>query len=1040
MGSISRSVKENLQSTIFDFQPVPIVVLSEHGSKIALANRAAQHLFRSSEPLVDKGISSLPIRWQDGSDDALDELLTQRNTSGHNSPDRECEENSATLKLQVEITKIDVPSTVTARLLVSTFDDSGASFRMLTFENVKETYDVAAPSLDIEGTSPPLTQSSQPPQRRKTTSYSGAVNSTATSQNYLEAKFSQLCDAIYHSEDRAGFLLAADDSWCYPNFRGRRDVAPVEIDDLEMFFSNWDVWDPSFTKKVPLSEYPSVWLNRERKKFRNRRVGLRDGGKDMVLDTSGDPLYDDDTGEYIGGVVWITLLGEHADVVASDLQSNLTDFRTICDRLPHLLWSVNDKGEADYFSKSFYEFTGLTEEQSMGTGYTQAIDEGDMRGIWERFAKASENKTDFTAEARYRRQDGQWTWMSVRAKAMRDINGDVLKWYGTSTDVQNFVVERMEAQTKQDQMMEMLSQNDIGLFEVKDGYLNVLEGRMTWLKDDRQSRLVKDLDDRKGPGIPEFKEHVYKVLDGKEESATFECQIRERWYKFSILQDGIDEPGGPEKAAKVFGCSVDVTEQHQRAALQADNARLLHEASLEMEKSRLKTAFLAHMSHEIGTPIAGIIGTADMLAESTLDNEQQDCMNNIQVSANNLLTIVNDILDLSKIEAGKIQFEKTNFDVQALIRQVKELFKHTARSKCLELKILGVDERASLGMVGDAGRVKQILTNLVSNAIKFTSEGSIDISVAQEGAKIHITVQDSGEGIDDETMATLFKPFVQGDGTTARRHGGTGLGLTISRNLAQKMGGALTLKSEPSKGTKALLTLPKEMGFAGLMVKSSNRPQIQQSVSGSIAIRDATAAATKGDGSPGAQTRFSSLGSPVLSTPPETEPASEAKPQSPPQPKQPRQSSSPETHHLVLVVEDNAINQKVALNLVRKLGYKTHAVWNGQEALDYLSSCCSSSASLPSLSSPTQTRIPAAILMDCQMPILDGYEATKRIRNDHKYLVVKNVPIIALTASAIQGDREKCQASGMDDYLSKPVNKALLQGMLERWIPQALKD
>jgi len=141
-----------------------------------------------------------------------------------------------------------------------------------------------------------------------------------------------------------------------------------------------------------------------------------------------------------------------------------------------------------------------------------------------------------------------------------------------------------------------------------------------------------------------------------------------------------------------------------------------------------------------------------------------------------------------------------------------------------------------------------------------------------------------------------------------------------------------------------------------------------------------------------------------------------------------------------MLLEDNAINQKVALNLVRKLGYKTHAVWNGQEALDYLSSCCSSSASVPSLASPTQTHTPAAILMDCQMPILDGYEATKRIRTDHRYSVVKNVPVIALTASAIQGDREKCQASGMDDYLSKPVNKALLQGMLERWIPQARKD
>ncbi|KAK5092488.1 hypothetical protein LTR70_005450 [Exophiala xenobiotica] len=1042
MGNISPAVKENLRSTVFDFQPVPIVVLSEKGSKIVLINRAAHQLFQSSKLLVDKDVSNLPIRWQDGSDDALQELLTQSSESGQISPDQGRDENGATLRLQVEITKNELHSNVTARLLVSKFNVTGESFRMLTFESIKEEPVVHAPSNNPEPTSLSPTQSTRPSLRAQTTSYSGAVDSTATSQTYLEARFSQLCDAIYHSEDRAGFLLAADNSFCYPNFRGKRDVAPVEIDDLEMFFNNWDIWDSTFTRSLTLSELPSIWLNRERKKFRNRRLGLKDGGKDIVLETSGDPLYDSVTGEYIGGVVWITLLGEYADVVASDLQSSLTDFRTICDRLPHLLWSVNDKCEADYFSKSWYDFTGLTEEQSMGTRYTEAIDNDDMRCIWDKFAKASENKTDLTAEAKYRRKDGQWVWMSVRAKAMRDNNGQVLKWYGTSTDVQNFVVERMEAETKQDQMMEMLSQNDIGLFEVKDGYLNVLEGRMFWLKDHRTSRLVKDLDDRKGPGIPEFKDHVWKILDGKEDSATFECQIRSRWYKFSLLQDGVDEPGGPEKAAKVFGCSVDVTEQHQRAGLQAENARLLHEASLEMEKSRLKTAFLAHMSHEIRTPIAGIIGTADMLAESRLDNEQQDCVNNIQVSANNLLTIVNDILDLSKIEAGKIQFEKTVFDVHALVRQVKELFKHTARSKSLELRTLRIDERASLEMVGDAGRVKQILTNLVSNAIKFTSQGSIDISVTSEGAKIHIAVQDSGEGIDDETMATLFKPFVQGDGTTARRHGGTGLGLTISRNLAQKMGGALILESKPSKGTKALLTLPREMGFSGLRVKPSDRPQIQQSVSGSVAIRDATAAATRGEGPPEPRTPSPSREAPTPSPPREYKPDSPQpeqaqKPKQAQQPTQGKQSNSSDAQPLVLVVEDNAINQKVALNLVRKLGYKTHAVWNGQEALDYLSSCPATAS--PASSPPPSSPPPAAILMDCQMPLLDGYEATKRLRTDQKFKNISAVPVIALTASAIQGDREKCQASGMDDYLSKPVNKALLKGMLERWIPQTPK-
>ncbi|KAK5952145.1 hypothetical protein OHC33_006617 [Knufia fluminis] len=1032
MGRVDSAVNESLRPTIFDVQPTPIIILSEK-STIVLINRAAQQLFQSSHSLVDAHISSLPIHWQDGSDEALQKLLTDSVNADQPGPDHESEGDTAVLKLQVEVPKHELSSTVTARLLVSNFDLSGENFRTLSFENIKENHDVHVPLQGAESTSSGDSRLIRPSSPEKAASYSGAVPSTATSQGQLEARFKRLVDAIYHNEDRAGFLLSADNSFCYPSYRGGdRNVTPVEIDDIEMFFSNWDVWTPDFTRPEPLSEYPSIWLNREKRKLRRRRYGIKEGGKDIVLEISGDPLYDHQTGEFLGSVSWIQTLGEYEDVVTSDFKASLTDFRAICDRLPHLLWTSDDTGEVDYFSKSWYEFTGLTESQSMGLGFTSAIDEADMQGIWDKFTASKKTQTELIAEAKYRRKDGQWIWHAVRAKPLIDSNGRILKWYGTSTDIQTLVVERREAERKKQQMIEMLSMNEIGLFELSDDRLQVLEGHMTWLADNRTTRLVSELDDSKGHGIPALKRHLKDIQEDKYETALFEGQINSRWYKFRLITDGIEEPEGPETANKVMGCSVDVTEQHERVSLEHENARLVHEASLEMEKSRLKTAFLAHMSHEIRTPIAGIIGTAEILAESKLDGEQEDCINNIQVSANNLLTIVNDILDLSKIEAGKIQFEKTAFDAWTVVTQVKELFKHTAKSKALELKCSRPNQSTSLEMIGDSGRVKQILTNLVSNAIKFTSDGSIDISVSKDcAAKIQIVVQDTGEGIDEETMAMLFKPFVQGDASTARRHGGTGLGLTISRNLAQKMGGALTLESTLSQGTKAVLTLPKEMGFEGLTVKSSDRPHIQQSKSGSVTIRDATA----GD---------VALARPALQRMPSSQsgPAPKSKPSTPqPQSQKQQQGAPSHSQPLVLIVEDNAINQKVALNLVRKLGYKTHAVWNGQEALDYLSACSLPSATTIEKSDPSSipeldAQTPSAILMDCQMPICDGYEATKLLRTDERYEKVKSVPVIALTASAIQGDREKCQAAGMDDYLSKPVNKALLKGMLERWIPQ----
>lgn len=986
----------------FDIHPRPIIILS-HTSEIILINRASHQIFENPDDFLGQHVKTLPIVWQDGSNDALQDLLTAENIDAQHLENGRLQEDftQAFLSLAVEVCKYHgSTSNFTASMLVSNFAACQQKCRVLSFEAIKESAGI--PHLDPQAVT--LNNSNAVPKDKSFVSDLKTIActepNTASGKFNLESKFSQLCDAIYHNENRRGFLLAADGSFCYPNYTSSKNVAPVEIDDMEMFFDAWDLWDLDFKRKIPFAELPSVWLNQHRTKFHNLRYILREDGKDLVIETSGDPLFDTRTGEFLGGVVWISTLGEYSEVMANELKYSLSDFRNICDRLPHLLWTVDATGMADYFSQSWYDFTGLTEEQSLGLAFTEAIDPIDMDNIWKQFYRAVESKTEVSCEARYRRFDGQWRWMNVRAKPLTSSTGEVLKWYGSSTEVDSLVKERLNAEKRQNEMRQMLSLTDIGLFVVSDAQLNVLEGRMGWLLDQHSHLSLTDLDKDSESGISLFKMHLQEVISGRSKSIVFEVQIRSRWYKFRLVCD--DDSSHEEQPRKVLGCSVDVTEQRGMAALEAENARLVHEATLEMEKSRLKTAFLAHMSHEIRTPIAGIIGTADMLSDTTLDDEQKDGLGSINISAQNLLTIVNDILDLSKIEAGQMQFEKVTFDVHKLVGQITKLFLPTARSKFLELTY-HTEVSEKLDMLGDPGRVRQILTNLVSNAIKFTSNGSVELSTEIVGSNLRFVVHDSGEGIDAATMQTLFKPFVQGDASTARRHGGTGLGLTISRNLAQMMGGTVVLESFPSKGTKAILTLPIET--ANKQVSDSLRHELETSLpfARSLPARRSISATTSS--------------SPTSAKKPAVEQGS--------------------TQPLVLIVEDNAINQKVAVNLVRKLGYATHSAWNGNEALEFLDALTSENPPLeePEASSQLQKR-PNLILMDCQMPVLDGYEATRKLRTEAKYRAFRKIPVVALTASAIQGDKEKCTAAGMDDYLSKPVNKAVLQSMLKKWVSE----
>ncbi len=626
----------------------------------------------------------------------------------------------------------------------------------------------------------------------------------------------------------------------------------------------------------------------------------------------------------------------------TNLRKSRDFYLTLFEDFPALIWRTNTDRKIDYVNKKWVEFTGSTCNEELSCIWEKNLHPEDLERCIGIFETAFNRHESYEMEYRLRRYDGEYRWMIDRAGPHYDLEGNFAGYIGTSHDI----TEQKKAANVL-KRYELLSEKarDIILFFNRNG--DIVEANEAAVKTygySREELLTMSLFDLRADG-----KHAKAQLDKAFLDGNFFQTLHYRKDGSILPVEVSTQSAVLEEGAVVISIIRDITERKQvelemRRAMDATKAAY-----------KAKSEFLANMSHEIRTPLNGIIGMLDLTMLTELSEDQLDNLSTAKTCANSLLKIINDVLDFSKMEAGRLTIEHVRFDFMALVDKIIKVHDYQAREKGIALTS---DISADLPglLVGDPNRLQQVLNNLLSNAVKFTDSGYVNLEVKvvnrmEDFVKLQFSVEDTGIGISENEMDKLFKSFSQIDGSQTRRFGGTGLGLVISRQLIEMMGGTLRLESEKGKGSTFSFSLNFEIG-------EFNRTETEHAERFAVGK-------TKRDA-------------------------------------------------CILLVEDDKVNQVVISRMLKEMGYRTDVAGSGQEALNLL-----------------EHKEYDLCLMDIQMPGLDGVQTAGIIRqNENKK--GKYMPIAAITAHALQGDRERFMTIGMDEYIAKPFQMEDLFDLLEK--------